>query len=62
MRVRVDENLCIGDESCVDTCPDIFEMKDNIAVAKMENVPEEFQGCCSEAADNCPVDAIIIDG
>jgi ferredoxin len=61
MRIRVDEDLCIGDGSCVETCPEMFEMRDNSAVAKTEEVPEHLHDCCSEAADNCPVEAIIVE-
>jgi ferredoxin len=61
MEVKVDADICIGCETCVDICPEIFEMKDDIAITKMETVPADLQGSCSEAADSCAVDAIIID-
>ncbi len=61
MRVRVDEELCVGDETCVDICPEVFEMQGDIAMVKMEEVPEEFQEACREAAESCPVEAIIIE-
>jgi ferredoxin len=35
-----------GDETCVETCPEIFEMEGDVAVAKMEEVPEELEGKC----------------
>ena len=37
-------------------------MRDGVAVAKMEEVRKDLQACCAEAADACPVQAIIIDG
>jgi len=61
MRVRVDEEVCVGDETCVEVCPEVFEMKGDVAVAKMEEVPEEFEGGCKEAAKSCPVEAILIE-
>jgi ferredoxin len=61
MKVRVDEETCVGDETCVEVCPEIFEMKGDVAVAKMENVPKELEGKCKEAAESCPVEAIIIE-
>ena len=61
MKVRVDEETCVGDETCVQTCPEIFEMKGDVAVAKMEEVPEELEGACKEAAESCPVEAILIE-
>lgn len=26
MRVRVDQGLCIGDETCVELCPEVVEV------------------------------------
>jgi ferredoxin len=61
MKVRVDKETCVGDETCVDECPEVFEMQGDVAVAKMENVPKELEKKVEEAAKNCPVEAIIID-
>jgi ferredoxin len=61
MKVRVDADTCVGDGSCVSICPEIFEMGDDIVKAKMEDVPEDLQESCREAADVCPVEAIIIE-
>ena len=61
MKVRVDEEVCVGDETCTEICPGIFEMEGDVAVAKMEEVPEELEGACKEAAESCPVDAILIE-
>ncbi len=61
MKVRVDEELCVGDGTCVDVCPEIFEMQGDVAVVKMAEVPEAIEDSCREAADSCPVEAIIIE-
>ena len=61
MKVRVDEEACVGDETCVEICPEIFEMQGDLAVARMEEVPEDLVGACKEAADSCPVEAILIE-
>jgi len=61
MKVRVDEETCVGDETCVQICPEIFEMQGDVAVAKMEDVPEELEGSCKEAAESCPVEAIRVE-
>jgi len=61
MKVRIDENLCTGCGLCADTCPDIFELADDVARVKKEEVPEENQDCVKEAAENCPVEAIKIE-
>ncbi len=61
MKVRVDADICIGCETCVDICPEIFEMRDDIAITKMDAVTADLQDSCREAADSCAVDAIIIE-
>ena len=61
MKVRVDEETCVGDETCVEICPEVFEMNGDVAVAKMEEVPEEHEEKCKEAAESCPVEAIVIE-
>ena len=43
MKVRVDKETCVGDETCVDECPEVFEIQGDVAVAKMENVPKELE-------------------
>ena len=61
MKVRVDEDTCVGDGTCAEICPEIFEMRDDVAVVKVEEVPEELEESCREAAVSCPVEAIIIE-
>jgi ferredoxin len=61
MKVRVEKETCVGDETCVMVCPEIFEMQGDVAVAKMEEVPEELESSCKEAAESCPVEAILIE-
>lgn len=61
MKVRVDEETCIGCEACVDTCPEVFEMASDKAVVKMSEVPEHLIASCKEAAENCPVEAIQLE-
>jgi ferredoxin len=36
-------------------------MKGDVAVAKMEEVPKDLEGKCKEAAEACPVEAIVIE-
>ncbi|MCJ7458187.1 MAG: ferredoxin [candidate division Zixibacteria bacterium] len=60
MKVKVDPDLCTGEELCVQVCPQIFEMQGEKAVAKINDVPADLAECCKDAADSCPSAAIII--
>jgi ferredoxin len=61
MKVKVDKEMCSGDEICVDICPEVFKMEDDVAVTLMDTVPEDLQTKCREAAEECPSEAIIIE-
>jgi ferredoxin len=60
MRVRI-EDTCTACGLCVDTCPEVFEMGGDIAQAMAEEVPAEHEEAVQQAADECPVEAIIVD-
>jgi len=62
LKAKVDPDLCTGCELCVQTCPEVFEMEDDLAIAKVDEVPSDAEETCREAAEECPVDAIIIEG
>jgi ferredoxin len=61
MKVKVDAETCVGCGECVDICSEVFEMDDDVAVTKIEDVPAELQDSCREAAEECPVEAIIVE-
>lgn len=60
MKVKVDAEACIGCEVCADICPQVFEMKDDKAVV-VDGANCDDAGCCQEAADSCPTEAIILE-
>jgi ferredoxin len=43
---------------CVDICPEIFEMPDDLAVVKSGANFGEYEVEIMEAADSCPVEVI----
>ena len=61
MKARVDPDECTGCELCVDTCPEVFEMVGDLAVAKQDEVPSGAEESCMQAVEDCPVEAIRID-
>jgi ferredoxin len=60
MKVRI-EDTCTACGLCCDTCPEVFEMGQDIAQVKAQEVPPEFEDAVQQAADECPVEAIVIE-
>ena len=58
MKVRI-EDTCTACGLCCDTCPEVFEMGDDMAQVKSEDVPAEYEDTVQQAADECPVEAIV---
>ena len=56
-KISVDKEKCIGCGACAATC-DNFEINEGKSEPKKKEV--EDIGCNQEAADVCPVDAIIV--
>jgi ferredoxin len=61
MKAKVDPDLCTGCELCTQTCPDVFDMQDDVAVAIVEEIPEDAEDCAKQAAEECPVEAIKVE-
>ena len=61
MKAIVDKNTCTGCGLCVDTCPQVFEMGDDVAKVLVAQVPAAAVASCKEAAADCPVEAITIE-
>jgi ferredoxin len=55
------EDTCTACGLCVDTCPEVFDMGDEMAIVIVDEVPAEFEEAVQQAADECPVEAIIVD-
>lgn len=59
--VEVDRALCFGFGDCVDTAPAVFALDDE-AKAYVIDPDAEDADLIIEAAQNCPVDAIVVSG
>ncbi len=60
MKVRI-EDSCTACGLCADTCPEVFEIGSDIAEVIVDSVPAEYEDAVQEAADECPVEAIVIE-
>ncbi|MDA8126593.1 MAG: ferredoxin [Deltaproteobacteria bacterium] len=52
------EDSCIGCGSCVEICPEVFELEGELAVVKGD-AELSLDTKIIEAAESCPVEAII---
>ena len=59
MRVSIDADLCTGCGLCADNVPEVFEMQGDIATTKRGNVEDPLTDKVRDAANDCPVEAII---
>ena len=55
------EDTCTACGLCVDTCPEVFDMGDEMAIVIVDEIPTEHEEAVQQAADECPVEAIIVD-
>jgi ferredoxin len=59
MKAVVKHDLCIGDGICSDTCPEVFETRDDgLAYVIADPVPPGAEESAKEATAACPTEAI----
>jgi ferredoxin len=57
MAIVIDHEECIGCETCVELCPEVFAMMDGEEKALVK-APDSKADCVQDAIDGCPVEAI----
>jgi ferredoxin len=57
--VEVDRALCFGFGDCVDTLPDVFALDEENKAIVLDPDAASVEDI-AEAAQNCPVDAIVV--
>lgn len=61
MKVKVNQDTCIGCGVCPSICPEVFEMNDDgKSHVIADPVPGDCEDSAKEAAESCPVDAIEV--
>lgn len=61
MKTRIDADLCTGCGLCPDIAPEVFELNGEVAEVIANPVPAGAEDKAREAAESCPVEAIIIE-
>jgi len=60
-QVKIDQEECIGCETCVEICPDVFAFDAGLNKAYVTNPEGVEQKCVEESMGSCPVSCIIIE-
>jgi len=60
MKAVVDQDACIGCGLCAQVAPDVYEMQDDKAVTKMDEISEDKAEEARTGAEQCPVNAISV--
>ncbi len=63
MKVDVDFDVCASTGSCMQVCPEVFEVRtDGYLYILQEEPPEELREKVTTAAEMCPTAAITVTG
>lgn len=61
MRIKVDEDLCLGCGICEGLAPEVFSLANEpFAEVLLDPVPEEHEEAVIQSIEECPEEAIII--
>ncbi len=62
MKLKVNEDVCIGCGACQAVCDEVFEIKDDgIATVIVDEISEDLKESALDAMEGCPVGAIVDD-
>jgi len=60
MKVKVNQEACIGCGACTAVAEDLFEINDEgLSTAKVEEVPADKEQAAKDAQETCPTGAIV---
>lgn len=58
MKIKVDQNLCIGCGLCCGICDKVFRMNEYEKAEAYQPANDDSQSAVQDAIDSCPVSAI----
>lgn len=59
MKVKVQDDLCIGCGACAAICDNVFELNDEgISEVVVDSISKDNEESVKEAIESCPTDAI----
>jgi len=63
VKVVVDYDVCASTGSCMQVCPEVFEVRsDGFLYVLQEEPPEELRDRVRQAEELCPTGAITVEG
>jgi len=60
MKIVINKEACIGCGLCVQVAPNIYEMQEDKAILRVDEIPENEAELATSGADQCPVTAISV--
>jgi ferredoxin len=60
LKVIVDRELCIGNQSCANVAPEVFELDGGQIVTVVAGAPATSRETLIEACEACPVSALML--
>jgi len=57
-KVVIETEECVGCQSCVELCPDVFGFDEDTEKAKVIREEGGSESCIQEAVETCPVECI----
>ena len=60
MKVTIEEG-CIACGLCVEICPTVFKMGDEVAEVITVEMPADCEDDAKQAAEDCPIEVIIVE-
>ena len=63
MKVKIDYDLCMGDQNCHKVCPEVFDFDQDQLQSKVrvDSIPAHLEDKVRQAARECAPGAIIVE-